>query len=534
MKKNFGQSIKNGFVGCWNGIKSTTGKEYLLAVQHLFAMFGATILVPLLTGLNTSVALVTAGLGTLVFHLLTKRKVPVFLGSSFAFIGAISMAVQNKGVEFAQGGIIVAGLIYLLLSVIVYFVGVERIKKLFPPIVTGPIIVVIGMSLASVGIKDAMGLSAGPISQGKMWINILIAAIVVATVIFFNVTPLKNKFIGILKIIPILMGIIVGYIICAILGACGVIEMDYSAFSTNAWFNIPYVSENSQGVKFFSLPKFDWGVILSIAPIAFVSFMEHIGDITTNGAVVGQDFFKDPGLHRTVLGDGAATILAGFLGGPCNTTYSENTGVLASTKNYNPKILRWAAVFAIILGFFGKFGALLETIPGPVKGGIEIVLYGMISAIGIRTMFEAKVDLVHFKNIVIMALILVIGIGLSVIGGINIVAGSFSLNISGLFMAMLVGVLANLVIPQPKEDAAEGTEATAVAVTEPAIAESDKPLAAEINDDTQTEAAKAEFVEETPQKAEVKKPTAKKSAAKKPITKKAVDSKEEKPIKEDK
>ena len=455
MEKISLEQVKAGFQKAYKVVGLRNGKEYLLAVQHLFAMFGATILVPLLTGFNVSVALVTAGLGTLLFHFLTKRKVPVFLGSSFAFIAALSAitGISNngltaEGVQYAQGGIIIAGVVYCVLSVIVYFVGVERIKKLFPPIVTGPVILVIGMNLASVGVSDATQIgSTAPFAP--VWLSILISVIVIATVVVFNVIPKKNKFIGVLKLIPILLGIAVGYILCVILGACGAVNMDYTPFQTNDWFNIPYVSTNGNGIPFFSLPKFSGTAILTIAPIALVTFMEHIGDITTNGAVVGKDFFKDPGLHRTVLGDGAATALAGFFGGPCNTTYGENTGVLATTGNYNPKILRWAAAFAIFLGFFGKFGAVLETIPAPVKGGVEIVLYGMISAIGIRALVDARVDMSDFRNIVVVALIVVLGIGISAIGGINIrFSETFTMNLSGLFVAMIVGVVVNLVLPK--------------------------------------------------------------------------------------
>jgi uracil permease len=403
-------------------------------------MFGATVLVPLLTGLNASLALVTAGIGTFIFHLVTKGKVPVFLGSSFAFIAGTAHAVSTKGIEYAQGGIIIAGALYLLFAFIVYFVGVERIKKLFPPVVTGPVIVVIGLSLASVGVQDASGMNSGD-PAGISW---LIALFVVLVVVLCNAI----KYRGIWKLIPILIGMASGYILCIILNAAGVFAMDYSPFKTNEWINIPYVTEG-----FFSLPKFDLAIILSIAPVAMVTFMEHIGDITTNSAVVGKDFFKDPGLHRTLIGDGLATMAAGFFGGPANTTYSENTGVLAATKNYNPSVLRWTALFAIILGFFGKFGAVLQTIPGPVKGGIELVLFGMIAAIGIRTLAESDTDMSEFRNIIVVSLILVLGIGISIIGGINInFTQNFSLNLSGLFIATVVGVVLNAIMPNvPKK-----------------------------------------------------------------------------------
>lgn len=427
-------------------------KDYLLAVQHLFAMFGATVLVPLLTGLNPSVALVTAGIGTLLFHLVTKGKVPVFLGSSFAFIAGTAAAVakDNGGSSLAQGGIMVAGIVYLLFSLLVYFVGADKIKKLFPTVVTGPVIVVIGLSLAGVAVADASGANSGD-PAGISW---LIALFVLIIVILCN----SGKKAGIFKLIPILIGMGAGYVLCLFLDLFGVFTMNFQPFIDNAWFNIPYITEG-----FFSLPKFDWSVILAIAPVALVTFMEHIGDITTNGAVVGKDFFKDPGLHRTLLGDGVATMVAGFFGGPANTTYSENTGVLAATKNYNPKILRWAAIFAIILGFFGKFGAILQTIPAPVKGGIELVLFGMISAIGIRTLAESKTDMSNFRNIIVVALILVLGIGISVIGGISIkFSDSFTLNLSGLFIATVIGVIANAIMPAApdKDEVQAAKEAT--------------------------------------------------------------------------
>lgn len=422
-------------------IRETTPREYLLALQHLFAMFGATILVPLLTGLNPSVALVTAGIGTLLFHLVTKGKVPVFLGSSFAFIAGIAAAVADKGIPYAQGGIMVAGLVYLVLAIVVYYVGPDKIKKLFPPVVTGPVIVVIGLSLAGVGVQDASGINSGT-APGISW---AISLFVVFVVVLCNAVKYK----GLFKLVPILIGIASGYVLCVILGLFKVFPMDYSAFSSNAWFNLPYVTEG-----FFSLPKFDLAIILAIAPVALVTFMEHIGDITTNGAVVGKDFYKDPGLHRTLLGDGLATFVAGFLGGPANTTYSENTGVLAATKNYNPKILRWAAIFAIFLGFFGKFGAILQTIPGPVKGGIELVLFGMIAAIGMRTLAESKTDMSEFRNVIVVSLILVLGIGISIIGGVAIkFTDTFTLNLSGLFVATIVGVIVNLILPvTPKKE----------------------------------------------------------------------------------
>ncbi len=432
-------------------------RDYLLSVQHLFAMFGATILVPLTTGLNPSLALFTAGVGTLIFHLCTKFQVPVFLGSSFSFMPAIIAVIQENEVlhperiPYVQGGIIAAGVLYLIFAFIVYLVGVDRIKKIFPPVVTGPVIVVIGVGLSSTAINDCTGwadLSHGVSAQAGL--NIAIALFTLVMVVVFSIFAK-----GFFKLVPILLGIACGYLLCVILHFTGAFTMDFSPIQNSPWFNIPFVSKDGNGVMFGSLPQFDLGVILSIAPIALVTFMEHIGDITTNSAVVGKDFLKDPGLHRTLLGDGLATLFAGLLGGPPNTTYSENTGVLATTKNYNPLLLRVTALFAILLGLIGKFGAVLQTIPGPVKGGVEIVLFGMIAAIGIRTLAEAKLDFTNSRNLIIVALILVFGLGIGAIGGIVIQVGSVSLTISGLFVAVIVGSIANAVLPAQDGGAAK-------------------------------------------------------------------------------
>lgn len=426
-----------------------TTRDYLLSIQHLFAMFGATVLVPLLTGLNPSLALFSAGAGTLIFHCCTKFKVPVFLGSSFAFLAAITAIIRPEGtiiaenVPLAQGGIIFAGLIYLLFAAIVYFIGPNKIKKIFPPIVTGPVIVVIGINLAGTAINDATGgLSIADGLTPALALNLGIAIFTLFVVILCSIFAR-----GFFKLVPILIGITAGYLLCIILGAVGLFHMDYSAIVSSAWINIPFVTKDMNGVPFMSLPKFELGAILSIAPIACVTFMEHIGDITTNGTVVGKDFLKDPGLHRTLMGDGLATLMAGLIGGPANTTYSENTGVLATTKNYNPRLLRLTAVFAMILGLFGKVGAVLQTIPGPVKGGVEIMLFGMIAAVGIRSLAESDLDFTHSRNLTIVGLILVFGLGFSQLGGLIIHVGAITLNISGLFIAVVIGVLMNLILP---------------------------------------------------------------------------------------
>lgn len=430
-------------------MKNFKTRDYLLSVQHLFAMFGATVLVPLITGLNPALALVSAGIGTLIFHSLTKFKVPVFLGSSFAFLAAVAAVIKPEGVvvpdnvPFAQGGIIAAGAVYLIFALLAYLIGTDRIKKFFPPVVTGPVIVVIGIGLSSTAINDSTNWAdlSQTISSTTL-LNIGIALFTLAVVVIASVFAK-----GFFKLVPILIGIASGYLLCVILDLFGLYAMDYSAITNSDWINIPFKSVDSNGVAFFSFPKFDWSIILSIAPIALVTFMEHIGDITTNGAVCKKDFFKDPGLHRTLLGDGIATLFAGFIGGPANTTYSENTGVLATTKNYNPAILRLTAVFAIFLGFVGKFGAVLQTIPNPVKGGVEIVLFGMIAAIGIRTLAESDLDFTHSRNLIIVALILVFGLGIGSLGGIMVNIGTISITFSGLFVAVIIGVLANALLP---------------------------------------------------------------------------------------
>lgn len=426
------------------------GKDMLLGVQHLFAMFGATILVPLITGLNPATALVAAGFGTLIFHFCTKWKVPVFQGSSFAFLGALSATVGAYGIQYAQGGVMAAGLLYVVFAAIAYAVGAERIRRIFPAVVTGPVIIVIGLSLAGTGINDAMGPVNASGEPTMMWLSLLIAAITLIVVIICSIFAK-----GFFKLVPILIGLFAGYVFCIILSMFGTWTMDYSAITQAEWVNIPYVTKD-----FFTLPKFDWAVMLSIAPIALVTCMEHIGDITTNGAVVGKDFFKDPGLHRTLLGDGLATVFAGFIGGPANTTYSENTGVLATTKNYNPRLLRIAAVFAIILGFFGKFGAILQTIPTPVRGGVELMLFGMIASIGIRTLAEAKLDFTHSRNLIIVGVILSTGLGFTAKNGLTLNLGSVSLTLSGLFIAVIIGVLLNLVLPTvlEKDEATKAEE----------------------------------------------------------------------------
>lgn len=417
--------------------ENLNSKNFLLGIQHLFAMFGATVLVPTLTGLNPAVALISAGIGTLIFHFITGHKVPVFLGSSFAFLAAIGATVANEGAQYAQGGIIVSGIIYLILAALVFLLGADRIRSFFPPIVTGPVIVVIGITLAPVAIGNIVTTHNADGVQFASTLQNWIIALIVITVIV--VASIFAK--GFFKLVPILSGLVAGYLVCVIFDLTGV--FGYKLISTDVIKEAAIVNNIFDFKNFFTLPKFSLSSIMLIAPIALVTFMEHIGDITTNGTVVGKDFFKDPGMHRTLLGDGVATIFAGLIGGPANTTYSENTGVLAVTKVYNPFVIKIAAVFAIVLGILGKFGAVLQTIPAPVLGGMSVILFGMIAAIGMRTLSDAKLDFTDSRNLIIVALILVFGLGLA--DGIQITE---NISISGLFVAVLLGATANKVLPE--------------------------------------------------------------------------------------
>lgn len=401
---------------------NTKGK-LVLGLQHILAMFGATVLVPFLTGLNPSVALLSAGLGTLIFHACTKRIVPVFLGSSFAFIGAIALVLKENGIAEVKGGIIAAGLVYVLVSQLVRIFGVEKVKSFFPPIVVGPTIVVIGLRLSPVALSMA-GYSNG-IFDTK---SLIVSGTVVICMILISL--LGKSF---LKLVPILMSVVIGYLVAMTLGMVDfapIKEASWIGFSPEAWSSLT------------TIPKFSLTSVLAIAPIAFVVFIEHIGDITTNGAVVGKDFFANPGIARTLLGDGMATIVAGLLGGPANTTYGENTGVLAVTKVYDPAILRIAACYAIVLSFIGKFGVILQTIPTPVMGGISIILFGMIASVGMRTLIEYKIDFSISRNLIIASLILVLGIG------INNIQIWRTVSLSGLAIAALVGVTLNKLFPE--------------------------------------------------------------------------------------
>ena len=381
-------------------------KEWILSIQHLFAMFGATVLVPLLVGINPSIAILTAGIGTLIFHLCTKGKVPVFLGSSFAFITPIiTISTMYNDYSYVQGGIVVVGLIYALMSFIVYKIGVDKINKLLPSHVVGAMIIVIGLSLV-------------PSAITNIQTNTMIALVTLG--ISLLITFLGRGFI---KQLGILIGVVCGYILALSMGI-----VDTSVIQNANLITLPSLT----------LPKFSLEAIMIIAPLSLCTLCEHIGDITTNGTVVGKDFVKDPGLHRTLLGDGLATMVAGFMGSCVNTTYGENTSLLAITKNYNPKLLRRTAIIAIVLSFIGVFGAILQSVPACVIGGISLQLYFMIAWIGVKNIKDNK-SYKSIKKLIVIAVILIVGLS-----GFTVTLGSIA--ISGLALAVIVGVILNLVL----------------------------------------------------------------------------------------
>ena len=398
-------------------------KNYILGLQHVLAMFGSTVLVPFITGLDTSVALLCAGLSTLTFHLVTKGIVPVFVGSSFAFIPAIILVLKNYDETYLKGGIIVAGLVYVFIAGFIKLYGVQKIKSYFPPIVLGPIIIAIGLKLSPIALS-----MSGYSAENSNYISLLIAFITLFTMV--GISFLQKSF---FRFMPILVAIFVGYLFSMAFGL-----VDFTAVANAPWFALSSNAINT----IFSMPKFNLTVIFIVAPIALVTFLEHLGDIQTNGSVVGKDFTKNPGLHRTLLGDGLASMLAGILGGPANTTYAENTGVLAATKMYDPKIIRIAAFMAILLAFLGKLTALIQSLPTPVMGGVSMILFGLIATIGIKVIIEAKLDFNNYKNLTIPALILITGIFVDSLHITN------NIQLSGLFLATVFGIVLNKILPE--------------------------------------------------------------------------------------
>ena len=416
-------------------------KMMLLGLQHMFAMFGATILVPILVntyfegeGLSIQVTLICAGLGTLFFHVCSKFKVPAFLGSSFAFLGGFaSVAALDTGkfadmtmgekLPYACGGIVVAGLLYIVLALVIKVVGVQKVMRFLPPVVTGPIIICIGLSLAPSAVSNAST-------------NWILAIIALAVIIIFNIW---GK--GMFRILPILMGVVISYVVAIIMNAVGITNPDGSAI-----LNFSSVASASfVGIPPFQLCKFDITAILVMAPIALATMMEHIGDISAISATVGQNFLADPGLHRTLIGDGIATSLAAMFGGPANTTYGENTGVLELSHVYDPRVVRIAAGYAVVLSFIPKVAEIIGSLPASIIGGISFMLYGMISAIGVRNIVENRVDFTKSRNLIIAAVILVCGLGFS--GGLTFTIAGTSITLTSLAIAAIAGILLNAILP---------------------------------------------------------------------------------------
>ena len=418
-------------------------KMLLLGLQHMFAMFGATILVPILVNgyfgstsqvLSIQVTLFCAGFGTLFFHLCSKFKVPAFLGSSFAFLGGFaSIASMDTGIfqnmpdseklQYACGGIFVAGLLYLVLALIIKLVGVQRVMRFLPPVVTGPIIICIGLGLAPSAVSNAST-------------NWLIAIVALAVIIIFNIW---GK--GMFKIIPILLGVVIAYVFALVLHLLGFTNPDGSAILNFAGV----ASASWVGLPPFALPKFNITSILVMAPIAIASMMEHVGDMSAISATVGENFIEDPGLHRTLIGDGIATSLSALIGGPANTTYGENTGVLELSRVHDPKVVRLAALYAIVLSFIPKVSEVIGSMPSSIIGGVSFILYGMISAIGVRNVVENHIDFTKSRNLIIAGVIMVCGLGFS--NGLTFTIAGTSITLTALAIAAIVGIVLNAILP---------------------------------------------------------------------------------------
>ncbi|WP_167958287.1 uracil-xanthine permease family protein [Anaerosporobacter faecicola] len=435
--KELGNQVKsNSNDGIYNVKQLGLSKTILLGFQHTFAMFGATVLVPILTGLSVSTTLLMAGLGTLLFHLLTKGKVPAFLGSSFAFLGGYAAVAPLKDgvadptqLAYACGGVFVAGFLYLIVAGLIYAFGAKKVMRFFPPVVTGPIIIAIGLTLAPTAINNCNS-------------NWTLAIVAVGIVIVCNIW---GK--GMVKIIPIMLGIVGSYIVALCMG-----EIDFTAVKEAAWIGVPLTTAN--------FAKFDISAIVTIVPIALATMMEHIGDISAIGATTGKNYIANPGLHRTLLGDGLATSLSALFGGPANTTYGENTGVLALSKVYDPLVMQIAAGIAVVLSFSPKFAAIVRTVPTAIIGGVSLILYGMISAIGVRNVVENAVDFTKSRNLIVAAVILVSALGIQyqyvfneaiganvINSGISFNIGNFDITLSGIAVAALAGIILNAILP---------------------------------------------------------------------------------------
>ena len=429
------KKVTLGENGIYDARELGTPRMILLGLQHMFAMFGATILVPMLTGLDVSTTLLFAGLGTLLFHLICKGKVPAFLGSSFAFLGGY-FAIAPKAADgtpnaemlpYACFGVACAGLLYLLLALLIKVFGVNRVMKFFPPIVTGPVIIAIGLTLSQSAIDNC----------AQDW---LIAIVAILLVVASNIW---GK--GMVKIVPIIIGVIGSYVLAACMG-----RVDFSAVAEAKWIGFPI---HWEATAFSIFANLDVSMlitsIITIMPIALATIVEHIGDISAISSTVGKNYIKEPGLHKTLLGDGLATVVASLFGAPANTTYGENTGVLSLTKVYDPRVIRIAAVFAVLFSFSPKFAALIGCMPTATCGGVSLVLYGMISAVGVRNIVETRIDFSKTRNVIIAALILVLSIGIkySAAGAINFNIGSVTISLSGLAVGALVGIIMNAVLP---------------------------------------------------------------------------------------
>ena len=417
----------------------TLGKPrmVLFGFQHMFAMFGATVLVPVLTGLSVQATLLFAGIGTLLFHVLSKGKVPAFLGSSFAFIAGYMAVAGNPAdpstfhpelLPYACLGVACAGLLYPVLSALFKVFGANRVMKYFPPVVTGPIVIAIGLILSSSAIENCST-------------NWLIALIAIVTIVVCNVWGR-----GMIKVIPILLGVIVSYLSAIAMG-----QVDFSGVAEADWIGLPVIWDNTVFALFGS--GFDSGIaitaIITIMPLAFATMIEHIGDISAISSTCNRNYISEPGLHRTLMGDGLATILASLFGAPANTTYGENTGVVALTRVFDPRVVRLAACFAILFSFCPKFAAVIGAMPASVIGGVSLILYGMISAVGVRNLIENRVDFLKSRNIIIAALILVLSIGIaySTAGAIVIAAGDITISLSGLAVGSIAGIVLNIILP---------------------------------------------------------------------------------------
>ena len=412
------------------------GKFAVLGIQHLFAMFGATILVPALTGLSVSVTLLFAGLGTLLFHLISKRQVPAFLGSSFAFIGGY-LSIKQLGIDngmsettalsYACAGVFCAGMAYFLMAALIKGFGSDKVMRFFPPVVTGPMVIAIGLTLSGSAITNCT----------NNWLLAIVAIVIVIG------ASIWGK--GIIKIIPILLGVVGSYFLAAVMG-----EVDFSSVSDAAWFGLPFTREGS---LMAIVDNFDGSFLLTsiiaIVPIAFATIMEHIGDMCAISSTVGKDFLAKPGLHRTLMGDGLATALASLFGAPANTTYGENTGVLNLTRVFDPAVIRLAAILSILLSFCPKFACIIGLMPAATIGGVSLILYGMISSVGVRNLVESKVDFTKSRNVFVAALILVLAIGVKYGANDSIAIGS--IHLSGLAIAALVGIILNAVLPDKME-----------------------------------------------------------------------------------